>query len=652
MKKYSIIIVLLLCISILCACGNEHGQDASTGDTTPPASGDVKYCVSVVDPVGNPVTSGVIVNFMSGENNVGMQTTNLQGVAELTLSRGTYTVQLAFVDSSAQYYFDTENLTLTPENSSLKIVLCNAPVVDEKTYTTYDPETGVESSYTEYLYHAGVGYTHIPLTADVRNYVYFTPTESGLYQFSVLEKDTTIGYYGSPFFILGDSAAELDDNGAFTINVTKSMIGSGNTGTSILVLGIDAGSLENCILSIQRIGDAELTIEDMPWETYSATFNIQPYTLPAGANIQNFDLTATGYTLVLNETDGYYHLNTADGPIVYAKLGVASDYLDSIQTILDNSGISRYYYDDSGNFVKKVTFSECLLNYISAMDSGSGLYPLTQDLAYIFKERGEYVGWWDVSSPGFVFKDKNGNPVPGINSDIAWLFLCCYDAADGEQGGSADSVAGTVTNPDAPIVLAGADALEFTVDVEPGTYVLYELYRISGADLVINHANAYVILGDQVILPVNGVIKVPMDSEGPSVPIRIGIGNMGTAKESFTVTCVYPLGSMANPETLNIGSFSTHLKEGNDAGYFYTYTAEKDGTLIIHLDAMTEGVNCDMAMYNLTSYIYLTMEADGVDNTLSITVQAGDVVQITIAALPDASYNYPAATVEATASLQ
>ena len=26
----------------------------------------------------------------------------------------------------------------------------------------------------------------------------------------------------------------------------------------------------------------------------------------------------------------------------------------------------------------------------------------------------------------YLFKDQNGDLVPGINSEIAWLFICCY----------------------------------------------------------------------------------------------------------------------------------------------------------------------------------------------------------------------------------
>ena len=94
--------------------------------------------------------------------------------------------------------------------------------------------------------------------------------------------------------------------------------------------------------------------------------------------------------------------------------------------ILDRSGVSRYFYDDDGNFEKKVSYSECLFEYIEVADEREGVYPLTEDLKHIIQQRGEYVGWWDIESNGYIFKDINGNNDPSINKENAWLLMCCY----------------------------------------------------------------------------------------------------------------------------------------------------------------------------------------------------------------------------------
>jgi len=208
----------------------------------------------------------------------------------------------------------------------------------------------------------------------------------------------------------------------------RSMIGEDYTGTTVLVVGIDKGTDSNCVLAIERVGEPEYTIADEPWTIYQKTSVISKYTLPAGVNIAEFDLTADAYNVVYNETDGFYHLNSADGPLVLVRLATDSKYLACFKTILENSGVVKYFYDDEGNFVKKEDYATCLLEYIEYVDEKSGTYPLTKDLQYIIQQRGDHEGWWNPDGHTYIFKDSDGMKVPGINHDIAWLFMCCYIA--------------------------------------------------------------------------------------------------------------------------------------------------------------------------------------------------------------------------------
>ena len=147
-----------------------------------------------------------------------------------------------------------------------------------------------------------------------------------------------------------------------------------------------------------------------------------------GAKLENFDLTASGYNLVLNEKDGFYHLDSADGPLVLMYLGKDVDYLACFKTMLDRSGVNKYFFDENGNFLKRETYDQCLLEYFEYMDEDNGVYPLTEDLKYIVQQRGDHSGWWDKNSQSYLFVDENRNMVPGINTEIAWLFMCCYIA--------------------------------------------------------------------------------------------------------------------------------------------------------------------------------------------------------------------------------
>jgi len=412
--KKSLLLLLVLCAAlILGACGGEAVQDST----------DANYKVTVVDGAGVPYTTGVIVQFLQNGEQAAMQVINGNGVAEKTLPKGDYTVALMFTGDESEYHYDDTDLTLSADKTELQIVLSHT-MTGEGTPLFADGKECVAYPVSE-------GSTYVKLTAGERNYFLYAPSVAGMYEFSVSDAQAQIGYYGAPHFVQSQSAAEVVDN-VFSISVKASMIGTGNTGTTVLVIGIDAGELEGTTLTIQRTGEPEHTLEDEPWMIYQKTVELDPYTLPAGAEIGEFDLTAASdaYKLVLNTQDGFYHLDTADGPLVLVRLGEKNKYLDSFKTILEHSGVVKYFFDENGEFIKKESYSECLLEYIPYMDETNGVYPLTEDLKYIIQQRGDHSGWWDTDGALYLFVDEAGNRVPGINPDIAWLFMCCYIAAE------------------------------------------------------------------------------------------------------------------------------------------------------------------------------------------------------------------------------
>lgn len=403
MKRTSALLAMLLCFALLLTgCGKAE-------------SGDVTYTVTVKDALGTPYTTGVVVKFLQNGEQVAMQPCDENGTAAKTLAAGDYTVELSFTDTETTYHYD-KDLTLTAEKTALDVVLAEGVKGEATPLSVGSEECDA--------YPIAVGGTYVELAANRRNYFLFTPTGEGTYKFFVADgTDATLGYYGAPHFVQETSTVELTD-GAFTISVSSSMIGTGDSGTSVYVIGVDSEAT-SCVLAVERIGAAQKTLEDEPWTIYEAKTEPAAYTLPAGAAIKEFDLTAN-YTVVLNEADGYYHLDTADGPLVLVRLAEDSDYIASFQTILDRSGVSKYFFDENGEFVKKESYSECLLEYIACADEAEGVYPLTEDLKYIIQQRGDYVGWWDVDSPSYLFVDAEGYDIPDINHDIAWLLMCCY----------------------------------------------------------------------------------------------------------------------------------------------------------------------------------------------------------------------------------
>ena len=404
-RLFSVLLIAALTFSLftLTACGK----------------GEKDYIVNVKDALGNPYTSGIVVKFTQGGKQIAMQSCNEQGAAVKSLVNGKYNVVLSFADTDTEYYYDTD-IKLTPRKNEVDVVVAYKP--------SGEPEKLYVGSDELDAYSLKQGCTYVDLK-EGRNYFLFTPNQEGNYEFSIAEgKNVTIGYYGAPHFIQENSAAEVKDN-KFSINVKSSMIGTNGTGTSTFVIGVDANKkAKNCVIGINRLGDAVKTIEDEPWIVYQKTVELQDYKLPSNLTVKEFDLTAKtdAYKLVLNENDGYYHLNNANGPIVLVRLAEDCEYIACFKTMLDRSGVNKYFFDKDEKFIKKESYSECLLEYIEYVDEDHGVYPLTEDLKYIIQQRGEYVGWWDIENNGYMFKDESGNNLTDINTEIAWLFMCCY----------------------------------------------------------------------------------------------------------------------------------------------------------------------------------------------------------------------------------
>lgn len=409
-KLISIILsAVMLSALLLVGCGNGETSESDMKD----------YKITVKDNAGNAYKNGIVVRFMKNGEQIALQPCDENGVAVKSLAAGDYTVELAFTDDANGYYYEN-NIALSAETTEAEVILSKR--------ITSAPQKLYAGSDEFDAYRLSVGCTYVELAADYRNYFLFAPTEAGNYSFSVIDgNNAQIGYYGAPHFVQTENVAEVNDN-AFTVSVSVSMIGSGDSGTSTYVIGVDANGDQSCVLNIQRIGDPIKTLEDEPWIIYQKTVELETFELSEEYTVKEFDLTAPSdtYSIVLNGEDGFYHLGSENGPLVLVRLTEDCDYIACFKTILDRSGVSRYFFDENGEFVKKESYSECLLEYIEYADESVGVYPLTEDLKYIIQQRGEYVGWWDPESSGYLFKDENGYALPDINNEIAWLLMCCY----------------------------------------------------------------------------------------------------------------------------------------------------------------------------------------------------------------------------------
>ena len=429
LKRINALVLALLMLVTLVACG---GNKETTG--TAGLSKTALYKVTVLGVDGQPASEGVIVSFLKNGEEVALQKTDASGVAAKELDRGDYTVEIMFIDQSSNYYYDAAAMTLSATKTELTVELANQAVKDASTLFV---------GYEEHdVYVVEAGLTHVTLVSGGRTYFLFTPTESGVYRLSTVGESYAVGYYGGPHFVQEVNAGEADGN-ATCVTVSPSMIGTNGTGTTVFVIGVDnPGAEAEAMLKVERVSAYVDT--SIPATTYKTTGTLVPWVLPEGATTASFDLTKpTGtYNLVLDESTGFYHLGSVDGPLVLVCLGAASNkllsYGASYDTILQTVGVNKYFTDAQGNYTHKEDYSQCLIDYIGlcdqvtgkytggCVDRDTGLYPLTADLMYIIQQNGDHQGWWNVSGPNYLFKDINGNNDLTINAEIAWLFMCVY----------------------------------------------------------------------------------------------------------------------------------------------------------------------------------------------------------------------------------
>lgn len=658
-RVFSLILCAALCLGLmLSGCNN-----------TEKISANAAYKVTVVDGLGNAYTEKIIVKLLQNGKQVAMGAINDQGVYEKELPRGDYSVEVSSTNTSLDCYFlETK---LTADVTEAKVVMAFAP-------TEFDSIRATSVADGEDLdYKAGfvsTGSSYLELDGEDRVYALFVPTQAGAYKFSVSNDDASVGYYGSTHFVQSNNLADMDGN-AFTMSVTSSMIGSGNTGTSVLVIGLDAKDGKNgCILNIERTGDPAWTIEQEPWNNYIPKTPISDFKLDSGVKLIPFDVTASTdtYKLVLNSEDGTYHLGTADGPKVYVQLANAvygismKDMVGEI--IYDSEGILiatgtapfRYQRDNGKEDFFKEDYTDMMRQAVTAADKATGVYPLTEDLFYTLPLGIDNKGWCREGTINYLF-----NAVENVNLDIAWMFLLCHaegnisvgpdDPDDDTQKPDDPTPGGPIEdNKDKPIVIGAT--LNFDAEVKANHLVYFDLMKVNDTTLTIKNKDAYVIYNGVKYEAVNGVVTVPnLYSQYTNMPVSVQIGNKGTKDATFAVTLSYPAGHRENPFDLPMKAFKVSVKKNNEQGVYYHMTAAKSGTLTLTLDKVSStsgtveaGISVTVNGPDLIPRQYLLSEVDG--NTLTIEVNAGDNIVVNIGVLPNAQNRYLAATIELTAS--
>ncbi len=418
--------MMTLALAALVLCSMLSGCNPN-GATTGQSQGDPTYKVTVIDPTGRPVTTGLVVKFMQEGVQKAMQTVDATGTAAKVLPKGEYTVELMFTVQGTDYGYDKANLKLTAEQPQLTIELIHkatedGPVLSVKQDDLDQWGMNVTAEYPSKV--VSTGRNEVELTANDKSYFLYMPEEGGYYEITVENFTGTVSYNGSPYAVQNLNLAQKVEGKENTIRLE---VQNGSAGAEHVLSIENTGAATSCILRITRVGD----VEELVWINYANVSERKPYTLPVGAAIRDFDLMQE-YDIVFNEADGYYHVGTKDGPLVLVRLGANSDkdckyLLQSWETVASTDYVVAYHYDAAGEVTERINYGPAILEYFELDDEKTGLYPLNQDLYTILRDVGTSKGWWDKSRPELgVIKDPNSDRDYDYLEESGWLFNLCY----------------------------------------------------------------------------------------------------------------------------------------------------------------------------------------------------------------------------------
>jgi len=249
-----------------------------------------------------------------------------------------------------------------------------------------------------------VGTNELVLEANAYLTAYaFTPAEAGTYTVHAPE-GVLLCWYGTPTFPTDLSGGEM------TNSLTLEFTAVGQT----MLIGVANPelALTQTRLTVEKTADAQEIVE-VELQTYvnkaidadTAAFAL-PVGMVAGEYVNVYDEAA--HTAVLGN-DGYYHLDSADGPILLVDM----DYLAVLSDALNEGRGVMYAYviDEDGNIAEKWDVGAAVQEYEALCDE-NGYYPLTEDLYFFYSV---YAAGSGV--PSFVLE-------AGFNPDSAWMFAC------------------------------------------------------------------------------------------------------------------------------------------------------------------------------------------------------------------------------------
>ena len=420
-----------------------------TSDGSAPEGQTMTYEVTVVDGAGKPVPGGVYVTWQGAGAVQTAVINSADGKGQAQLPAGAYSVMLTLTGAYANYRYDAASAVATAEKPAITICVAE-PISATAPETSYSAGSGelvtkdvpmgatyvqLSSSQSNYAVMDGVGYC----------FFRFEITEEGKYGFTTLNGAPITNWGTNTYFIENRTTEDEKTANEFVIEIKESNFSADNHVLHLIIAVEVADPFTSTIVKAEYRGEAEYTYLDAPFVVYEGTQTpaVEIVDGSAVAIEENiFKLNAQGKTLTyvdmltdhaVKGEDGFYHLNTEDGPILYVNLGETAPYI-SMATMVGAIGqygtsFKKIFFNEDGTpavnpdgSYHKEDYTAAMVAYSLHMDPKLGVYPLNDDLIYMIQHGGEFKEWYDPSSDAYLLKES----ALTVDPDLLWMFAVCY----------------------------------------------------------------------------------------------------------------------------------------------------------------------------------------------------------------------------------
>lgn len=246
----------------------------------------------------------------------------------------------------------------------------------------------------------------------------FTPDEVGTYKFEVAT-GLLIGDWNASYY-----PQDKTENKTNTLEAEITSVGQS------IFIGVTGEG--DCTIKVSKVEGADVPDEPVINDVmYDNKFTPVEFELPVDADLVYVNVTDGKAETAVLGADGFYHLNSADGPILFIDLGMNAPYAKLIEAY--GYGQLKVTVLNADGSYTVTDYSDAVMEYYNSGDGG--LCVLTEDLIHIFKELGNDKGWYDPEKPlGFylftkevVDAETEETTYVDIPCDAnAWMFACAY----------------------------------------------------------------------------------------------------------------------------------------------------------------------------------------------------------------------------------